>query len=230
MPATPGAAQRVVEKGNHSLAQRWWRTLAEETTLTAAQASLDEFCIRVGDARTRSRGGVKLTVTELAAAEPLAPPPITPYPAVLTATRTVSAQALVAFRGNRYSVPPGMAGRSMVVTARLGDVNVSVATEAGVVVACHRRAPDGAGAVVRDGGHVRALEHAALAGFSDTRPCRTKTRRPVSVAARAEADALTETAAAPAPAVVDFAAYAAAVRPMSACSGPAAEPTEEETR
>ena len=187
--------------------------------MPGAQADLDRVCARVGDARPRRRDGQQLTVAELAAAEPLLAPPTTPYPAVLAVTRTVSAQALVAFRGNQYSVPPGMSGRELIVSARLGSGLVEVATETGVVLARHRRAPDGAGAVVRDPGHVAALEAAVLAGFTDRAACRGKTRRPPSAAARAEAARLRGD---PAPAgsdtggqVLDFAAYAAAVRPIT---------------
>jgi hypothetical protein len=90
----------VVEKGNHSLAQRWWRTLADDLNPTQAQASLDEFCTRVGDARPRTVDGVRSTVGELAAAEPLNPPPLSPYPVTLRVERVVSAQATVSESGN----------------------------------------------------------------------------------------------------------------------------------
>ena len=223
-PSRRGQRKGVVEKANHSAAQRWWRTLADEHTMVGAQADLDRFCVRVGDARTRRRDGVKVTVAELAAAEPLLVAPAEAYPAVLTVSRAVSAQALVAFRGNAYSVPPGMSGRELIVSARLGSGLVEVATEAGVLLARHRRGPDGAGAVVRDPGHVAALEAAVLAGFTDRAACRGKTRRPPSAAARAEAARLRGE---PAPRcdaagsdagggqVVDFAAYAAAVHPIT---------------
>jgi transposase len=229
-PSRRGQRKGVVEKANHGAAQRWWRTLADEHSMAGAQADLDRFCARVGDARTRRRDGAKVTVAELAAAEPLLAPPTTPYPAVVTVTRTVSAQALVAFRGNAYSVPPGMAGRELVVSSRLGSGIVEVATAGsgagpggtGVVLARHRRAPDGAGAVVRDPGHVAALEAAVLAGFTDRAACRGKTRRPPSPAARAEAARLRGEPVGDATGagsgggqVVDFAAYAAAVRPIS---------------
>jgi transposase len=232
-PSRRGQRKGVVEKANHGAAQRWWRTLADELSMTGAQADLDRFCARVGDARTRPRDGRKVTVGELAAAEPLLAPPTTPYPAVLSVSRTVSAQALVAFRGNQYSVPPGMPGWELIVSARLGSPLVEVATVGsggtGVVLARHRRAPDGAGAVVRDPGHVAALEAAVLAGFTDRAACRGKTRRPPSPAARAEAARLRgEPAACDAAGgrVLDFAAYAAAVRPIT---GPGAAPTIEET-
>jgi transposase len=234
-PSGRGQRKGVVEKANHSAAQRWWRTVSDELSMVGAQAELDRFCIRVGDARTRRRDdGAKLTVAELAAAEPLLATPTVPYPAIITVLRTVSAQALVAFRGNAYSVPPGMPGRQLIVSARLGSGLVEVATETGVVLARHRRSPDGAGAVVRDPGHVAALEATVLAGFSDRAACRGKTRRPPSAAARAEAARLRGDPNTPAPdapdtggpggggQVLDFAAYAAAVRPIT---GPAAGPS-----
>ena len=230
-PSRRGQRKGVVEKANHSAAQRWWRTLADEHTMVGAQADLDRFCARVGDVRTRRRDdGGKVTVAELAAAEPLLAAPTAPYPAVVQVARTVSAQALVAFRGNAYSVPPGMSGRELIVSARLGSGLVEVATGgsggAGVVLARHHRAPDGAGAVVRDPGHVAALEAAVLAGFTDRAACRGKTRRPPSPAARAEAARLRgePDAVAGGGQVLDFAAYAAAVRPLT---GPGASTVEE---
>lgn len=222
-PARRGQRKGVVEKANHTAAQRWWRTLADELSPMAAQAELDRFCARVGDARTRARDdGQRVSVAELAATEPLAQVPSTPYPAAVAVRRTVSAQALVAFRGNTYSVPPGMTGRELIVRCPLGQPLLEVATEAGVVLARHHRAPDGAGALIRDAGHVRALEHAVLAAFSDRAACRGKTRRPPSEAARAEAARLRgdgEPAATPgAGQVADFAAYAAAVSPITGSS------------
>jgi hypothetical protein len=136
-------------------------------------------------------------------------------------TRTVSAQALVAFRGTTYSVPPGMAGRELIVSARLGAAHLEVATEAGAVLARHLLAPPGAGAVVRDAGHVTALEHAVLAAFSDRAPCRAKTRRPPSAAARAEAARLRGEPEPELGRVVDFATYAAAVTPITGTGGQA---------
>lgn len=215
-PPRRGQRKGVVEKANHTAAQRWWRTLADEVSPAAAQADLDRFCARVGDARTRrDGGGERVTVAALAATEPLLPVPRTPYPAAVSVTRTVSAQALVSFRGNTYSVPPGMAGRELSVSVRLGEPHLQVATEAGVVLARHRLAPAGAGAVVRDAGHVTALEHAVLTGFSDRAPCRAKTRRPPSAAARAEAARLRGDPEPEHGRVLDFATYAAAVTPIT---------------
>lgn len=185
-PSRHGNRKGVVEKGNHSLAQRWWRTLADDTTPTAAQNGLDEFCARVGDARRRNLAGTRTTVGELAAAEPLRTPPILAYPATVTVTRVVSAQALVAFGGNFYSIGPGMAGATVTVRRRLDADIIEIAT-CGVVLARHRREPDGAGVIARAAEHVVALEHAVLAAFTDRAPCRKKERRPPSPTALDEA-------------------------------------------
>jgi transposase len=180
----------VVEKANHGAAQRWWRTLPDEVSAAAAQASLDGFCGRVGDARPRRRDGVRATVGALADEEPLRPVPPTPFPATVAVARVVCAQALVCFRGNRYSVPPGLAGRTVTVRHRLGSATLEIASEAGIVLARHRRAADGAGAVIRADEHVAALEKAVLAAFSDRPRCPRKARRPPGPAARAAATAL----------------------------------------
>jgi hypothetical protein len=90
-----------------------------------------------------------------------------------------------------------------------------------VVLARHRREPDGAGVIVRAAEHVAALEHAVLAAFSDRAPCRSKQRRPPSVAARAEADQIRGIRTAGDRVVVDLAAYAAAAQPRT--TAPAAE-------
>ena len=113
-PPRHGNRKGTVEKANHSAAQRWWRTLPEDTTTAAAQSSLDAFCSRVGDARARTRDGHITTVGALAELEGLGPLPA-PFPATLTVKRVVTAQALVSFAGNSYSVPPGLAGSPVTV-------------------------------------------------------------------------------------------------------------------
>ena len=62
----------------------------------------------------------KATVATVAAREPLRPVPPTPYPLLLTETRVASRQALVAYRGNRYSVPPELAGATVTVSRPVG--------------------------------------------------------------------------------------------------------------
>ncbi|MGW4528005.1 Mu transposase domain-containing protein [Amycolatopsis sp. NPDC004378] len=188
-PPRRGNRKGVVEKANHSAAQRWWRTLADDTTLEQAQAGVDQ----------------------LAAGERLHPAPPVAFPAEFDLARIVSPQALVEFRGNRYSVPPGLGGSEVHVRHRLGAEQLRIVTARGATVALHHRAPDGAGRVIRDEGHVVALEHAAMAAFSHERPCTHKTRRPPSAAALAEAAKLRGLPATgpAAHVVIDLSAYAA---------------------
>ncbi len=214
-PSRRGWRKGVVEKANHSAAQRWWRTLPDDVTPAQAQARLDAWCARHGDARRRVRDGERATVGVLAAAEPLAPLPAVPFPAVIEDTRTVSAQALVSWHGNSYSVPPGHGGQQVPVRHQLGGVTLDVVTAAGTVLARHRREPDHAGAVVRGEGHVAALEKKVLAARGEAgRPCRRKERRPPSAAALAEAAEVRGQAGPAAAPVTDFAAWAAAARPL----------------
>src|SRR6266849_3950439 len=214
-PSRRGWRKGVVEKANHSAAQRWWRTLPDEVTPAQAQARLDAWCAGHGDARRRVRDGQRTTVGALAAAEPLAPLPAVPFPAVIEDTRVVSAQALVSWHGNRYSVPPGHGGQQVTVRHQLGAAVLDVVTAAGTVLARHRRAGDYAGAVVRDDGHVAALEKKVLAARGQAgRPCNRKERRPPSAAALAEAAAIRGDAAGAGAPVTDFAAWAAGARPL----------------
>ena len=193
-PPRHGNRKGTVEKANDSAAQRWWRTVPDELTMAQAQASLDAFCARTSDGRVRTRDGVRTTVGALAAAEARLLAPLPPaFPATLTVTRVVSAQALVALRGNHYSVPPGLAGATLSITHRLGEATLDVATATGTVLARHRREPDGAGVMVRDTVHVTALETAVLAAFTTGKPCHRKARRPPTPAALAEAETLRTT-------------------------------------
>ena len=85
-----------------------------------------------------------------------------------------------------------------------------------MVLARHRRALDGAGAVVLADEHVAALEKVVLANFADRPPCRRKHRRPPSAEALAEADRIQQKnqLLEGEQVVADFARYAAATRPM----------------
>jgi transposase len=181
-----GNRKGVVEKANDSAAQRWWRTLPDDITIAGAQASLDRFCVRVGDARRRVVDGQRATVAVHAASERLLIPPA-PFPATLTVERKVTAQALVAFRGNRYSTPPELAMMTVNVVWRLGSPLADIATPSGIVVARHVLAPDGAGVTVRDHGHVAALDLAAMAAATSLPPHRRKQRIPPGPTALAAA-------------------------------------------
>ncbi len=180
-PQRKGVVEAAVKYARRS----WWRT-AQVATPAEAQASLDRWCVEVAD-RRRRRGQ---TVAALADAEPLLPLPPQPYPAELAVERVVSASALVAFEGSRYSVPPAHAGETVTVVCRLGEPQLRIVSAAGVLLATHRRLPAGAGQTVRSGEHTAALERAVLAAFTTRRPCRRKTNRPPSSEALALAHRL----------------------------------------
>lgn len=120
--------------------------------------------------------------------------PARAYPAILTCERVVSRQALIFYRGNRYSVPPELAAAWVTVAEVLGSDTIDVVTASGITIARHRLARDGTGAMVRDHGHVYALEQAAMAGADTGRPHRRKERIPPGTEARAAAAALREMA------------------------------------
>jgi hypothetical protein len=134
-PPRRGNRKGVVEKASHVAAQRFWRTLAGDVTPEQAQLLLDTWCARRGDVRLRAASDGKATVAAIAAREPLRPAPPVPFPAILSVPRTVSAQALVSFRGNRYSVAPELARAAVIVMCRLGAGHLDIATATGTVVA-----------------------------------------------------------------------------------------------
>jgi len=179
----PRRAQRkgVVEKSIQYLTRSWWRT-ARVSSPAEAQASLDRWSVEVSDRRTRPGG----TVGEIGASEPLRALPALAYPAVITVTRRASRSALVAVEGNRYSVPPQHAGRTVTVLGRVGDPMIRIVSAAGEVVAAHRRAPAGAGQTIRISEHAALLENAVLAAFTTDHACRRKANRPPSPRALAE--------------------------------------------
>ncbi|MCA1690341.1 MAG: IS21 family transposase, partial [Actinobacteria bacterium] len=175
----------VVEAAVKYVTRSWWRT-APVSSLGQAQADLDRWATGVADRRKRPGG----TVGELAAQENLRPLPAAAFPAQLQVERVVSRSALVAFEGNRYSVPPGLAGQTVTVHARLGDLHLEIISAAGRRVARHRRAPAGAGQILRTDEHARLLERAVLDAFTTDGPCRRKPNRPPGAAALAEASRL----------------------------------------
>ncbi len=186
-PCPPRRANRKgsVEAAVRYLCGRWWRTLAAASR-EEAQADLDRFCAGIADARPRGAA----TVGALAAAEPLLPLPAAPYPATLELTRSVAADASIAFRGSRYSLPPGLTGRQVTVRQRLGSGSLQIHAPSGALLAIHRLAPDGSRGLIRLPEHRAALEAAVLAAFSSERPCVRKANRPPGAAARAAAGAL----------------------------------------
>jgi hypothetical protein len=130
------------------------------------------------------------------------------YPALITVQRTASRSALVAFEGNRYSVPPAHAGRTLTVRGRVGEPVLEILTAAGEIVATHHRAAAGAGQLVRSAEHAALLEQAVLAAFTTEHACRRKVNRPPGSDALAELARLKGLSAEPAPAI-DLGRYAA---------------------
>ena len=172
----------AVEKAIDYLTQSWWRTAAVGSP-EAAQVSADRWCVEVADARVRRIDGAVCTVAEAAAGEPLLELPAA-FPATLTLHRAVSANALVSVWGNRYSVPPELAGTAVEVTHRCGTDSIEIHS-AGRVAAAHRLAPPGAHRTIRLSEHTQALQAAVLAAFDTAGPCRPKANRPPSPQAAA---------------------------------------------
>jgi len=176
----------VVEKAIQYVTRSWWQT-APVSSLGQAQADLDRWAVAVSDRRAR-RGD---TIAELAALEGLLGLPTAAFPAQLEVQRVVGRSALVAFEGNHYSVAPGLVGQTVTVRARLGELHLELISSAGRRVARHRRAPPGAGQLLRTGEHALLLEEAVLGAFTTDKPCRRKANRPPGDAALTQAARLT---------------------------------------
>ena len=236
-PPRRGNRKGSVESSVRYVSGRWWKTMTA-TTPEEAQRSLDRFCSTTAEARVRpvpppalegirtamERGEIvrplgpgvtaegrlwRPTVRELADAEPLLALPPAPYPAVVEEVAPVAVNATVAFRGNRYSVPPGLSGVELTLRHRLGTGTVEVHSPAGVLLVSHRLAPAGAGTIVRTPEHHAALERVVLSAFTTASPCDRKGNSPPGPAALAEAAKLLGREGAEV--VVDLAAYQAIV-------------------
>jgi transposase len=199
-PPRRGNRKGVVESAVRFACGRWWRTMTA-TNPREAQLSLDRFWSGLGDARLRPPGRLIdppvddvhprwPTVGELADAEPLLALPPSPYPATLELVLPVGDNASVAFRGNRYSVPPGLRGIGVTVRHRLGTGILEIFSPAGVLLEAHRLLPPGMGVVVRTPEHRAALEAVVLSSFTTDKPCDRKGNYPPGPAARAEATKL----------------------------------------
>jgi hypothetical protein len=169
-PPRRGNRKGSVESAVRYRCGRWWRTMTA-TTPEEAQLSLDRFLAGPGDARPRRTAtGAATTVGALADAEPLLALPSATFPATIEVGRIVADNATVAFRGNRYSVPPGLGGVELMLRHRLASSTVEVHSPAGALLVTHRLAPAGAGAIVRTAQHRDALETAVLSAFTTARP------------------------------------------------------------
>jgi transposase len=172
-PAHRPQRKGVVEAAIRFIGGRFWRTV-RAGSIGEAQQALEAWTVRVSDTRRRRAS----TVGELGQAEPLRALAPLAFPAEIVAERVTSRSALVAFEGNRYSVPPTHAGRRVRIRARVGEPQLSVVSPAGVLLATHRRAPAGAAQTVRSREHAELLEQAVLAAFTTQPGCRRKANRP----------------------------------------------------
>ena len=199
-PPRRGNRKGVVEAAVRFSCGRWWRTMTA-VDLEAAQVSFDTFCATIADQRLRPpgklldppEGGSRAawpTVGELAGTEPLRALPPVPYPAQIETVAPVAANATVAFRGNRYGVPPGLTGVELRLRHRLGTNSLEIHAPSGVLLASRRLAPRGSGAVVRSQEQAAALEEVVLAQFTSKAPCDRKGNYPPGATARAEAEKL----------------------------------------
>ncbi|MGQ0680340.1 MAG: Mu transposase domain-containing protein [Actinomycetota bacterium] len=221
-PPRRGNRKGVVEAAVRFSCGRWWRTMVA-TTREQAQLSLDRFCETTADERLRAPGRLLdpaedastkwPTVAALADAEPLMALPTSCYPATAQTTATVADNATVAFRGNRYSVAPGLRKSQLTLRHRLGSATLEIVSPAGLLLATHTLAPDGLGRTVRIPEHKDALEAVVLGGFSSAQPCERKGNFPPGPAARVEAKRLLASLG---PEVsVDLSAYARLVETMA---------------
>jgi hypothetical protein len=205
-PPRRGNRKGAVEAAVRFTCGRWWRTMTAATP-EEAQLSLDRFLAGPGDARARRTAtGVTTTVGVLGDAEPLLALPALAFPATIEVTRVVAANATVAFRGNRYSVPPGLTDVDLSLRHRLGSATVEIHSPVGGLLAAHRLAPPGAGSIVRSVEHHRALERVVLSAFTTERPCDRKANRPPGPEALVAAAALLGNQGRPV--AVNLAAYA----------------------
>jgi transposase len=200
-PPRRGNRKGAVEAGVKFCCGRWWRTMTA-TTPEEAQVSLDRFWSTVGDDRLRPSGRYagpgELTrqrqswpsVAELAQSEVLMALPAVPYPATIEVVRPVDERASVAFRGNRYSVAPGMTGTELSLRHRLGTATLQVFSPSGALLVAHHLARAGAGQMVRTAEHRAALEEVVLSQFSSARPCDRKANKPPGPVALVERDRL----------------------------------------
>jgi transposase len=204
-PARRANRKGAVESANHFITQRFWRT-ARLRDMADAQRGLDRFLASTGDARRRDRR----SVGQVARDERLRPLPAAPYPATVSVARRVGPSALVSYQGNRYSLTPGLEGAEVEVRHRLGQAELEILAASGAVVARHRMASPGAGALVRSELHRAALEEVVLGAFTTQRPCTRKANRPPGEGALAAAAALRADVRDGAEVVVDLGAWARA--------------------
>ncbi|WP_280689355.1 IS21 family transposase [Kitasatospora sp. GAS204B] len=182
----PSPAYDTVEE----IARNWWHAIGRDSTVQAAQDSLDRLASRL-EAPGSTADGAPAADDPRAATQGLRALPPAPFPIWIHARRTVDAQGLVPFEGNFYAVPEHLVGAVVEVRRRLDEPYLSIAATAGAVIARYALAPAGAGSVVVErSGVVVVLERHPTPVQPDVPACRQLTPRPLSEQALAEADAL----------------------------------------
>ena len=120
----------------------------------------------------------RTTVGVLADAEPLLALPPVPFPATIEVERIVADNASVAYRGNHYSVPPGLGGATLLVRQRLGSPTIDVVAPSGAILVTHRwRRTDRAHWCAVSSTELRSNPPCSRA-FTTARPCDKKANRP----------------------------------------------------
>ena len=172
----PRRAQRkgVVEAAIKYLTRSWWRTatVASMRRGAARPGRLERPRRRQAQAprRDRRRGRRRRAAAGAAAVAPTRPRS--------SCSARSRGRRWSAFEGNRYSVPPAQAGRTVTVTWRIAEPIVRIVSAHGEIVAEHRRAPAGAAQTVRSAEHAALLEAAVLAAFTTDNACRRKPNLP----------------------------------------------------
>ena len=118
----------------------------------------------------------------------------------------------MSYEGNRYSVPPGLHGQRVGVRRRLGSAELELVSASGALVASHRLATAGQGALRRSEEHRLALEEVVLQSLTSARPCRRKRNRPPGEAALQAAAALAGESGEVVVSLEAYACYAEAAR------------------
>ena len=118
--------------------------------------------------------------------------PAVPYPATIEVLKVVDDKASVAFRGNRYSVPPGMGGAEVTLRHRLGTGSLEVYSPSGVELVSHRLAQPGAGPWCAPRPTGWPSRRWCSSQFSTARPCDRKANKPPGEAAVTERERLVQ--------------------------------------
>lgn len=165
-PRTKGKVERAVDYLRDSFLLG--RTFADLDELNGqVRAWLDHTANVRLHATTRQRPIDLWTQEQLTAYDS-----VPPYQTLQPVPRTVSVEALVHFRGSRYSVPPAHSGTVVTVTAAGGQV---VIRQGDLVIAEHREATQTGQCIVhRD--HVAELWK--ITHEQTARPCRQGSNRP----------------------------------------------------